>query len=65
VASLSDRRTERQFGYPLVAYVEIFDHGNPDTTGDGLFAVTGSGGWTLTEEAHYVVERVRERFGEY
>ncbi|MFD1569172.1 right-handed parallel beta-helix repeat-containing protein [Halorubrum laminariae] len=56
VTSLSDGRTERQFGYPLVAYVETFDHQNPDTTSDGLFTATGAGGWTPAEEAHYVVD---------
>ncbi|CDK38762.1 NosD domain-containing protein [Halorubrum sp. AJ67] len=56
VTSLSDGRTERQFGYPLVAYVETFDHQNPDTTSDGLFTATGAGGWTPAEEANYVVD---------
>ena len=56
VASLSDGRTERQFGYPLVAYVETFDHRNPETTDDGLFTATGAGGWTPAEEAYYVVD---------
>ncbi|MEZ3167430.1 NosD domain-containing protein [Halorubrum ejinorense] len=54
-ASLSDGRTERQFGYPLVAYVETFDHRNPETTDDGLFAATGAGGWTPVDAAYYVV----------
>ena len=56
VASLSDGRTERQFGYPLVAYVETFDHRNPETTADGLLSATGAGGWTPAGEAYYVVD---------
>lgn len=56
VASLSDGRTGRQFGYPLVAYVETFDHRDPDTTDRGLFTATGAGGWTPAEEAYYVVD---------
>ena len=55
-ASLSDGRTERQFGYPLVAYVETFDHRNPETTDDGLFSATGAGGWTPVDTAYYVVD---------
>lgn len=55
VTSLSDGRTERQFGYPLIAYVETFDHRNPRTTDDGLFTARGAGGWTPIEGAYYVV----------
>lgn len=43
VTSLSDGRTERQFGYPLVAYVETFDHRSPRATDSGLLSATGSG----------------------
>ena len=56
VASLSDGRTERQFGYPLVAYVETFDHRNPETIAEGLLSATGAGGWTPAGEAYYVVD---------
>ena len=55
VASLSDGRTDRQFGYPLVAYVDTFDHRSPRTTDSGLLAASGSGGWTPVAEARYVV----------
>ncbi|TKX75109.1 copper-binding protein [Halorubrum sp. GN11_10-6_MGM] len=55
VDSQRDGRTERQFGYPLVAYVETFDHRDPGTTESGLFAATGAGGWTPVSEARYVV----------
>ena len=55
VDSQRDGRTERQFGYPLVAYVETFDHRDPGTTESGLFSATGAGGWTPVDEARYVV----------
>ncbi|QKG93675.1 right-handed parallel beta-helix repeat-containing protein [Halorubrum salinarum] len=55
VDSRGDGRTERQFGYPLVAYVETFDHRDPGTTESGLFAAGGAGGWTPVDEAFYVV----------
>ncbi|ELZ50239.1 copper-binding protein [Halorubrum coriense DSM 10284] len=55
VASLSDGRTDRQFGYPLVAYVDTFDHRSPRTTDSGLLAASGSGGWTPVADARYVV----------
>lgn len=55
VDSRRDGRTERQFGYPLVAYVETFDHRDPGTTESGLFSATGAGGWTPVGEARYVV----------
>jgi nitrous oxidase accessory protein NosD len=55
VDSQRDGRTERQFGYPLVAYVETFDHRDPGTTESGLFSATGAGGWTPAGEARYVV----------
>lgn len=55
VDSRSDGRTERQFGYPLVAYVETFDHRDPGRTDSGLFSATGAGGWTPVGEARYVV----------
>ncbi|MDB9250916.1 NosD domain-containing protein [Halorubrum ezzemoulense] len=56
VDSRRDGRTERQFGYPLVAYVETFDHRDPGTTESGLFAAGGAGGWTPVGEARYVVD---------
>ncbi|GAB6878389.1 hypothetical protein JCM17823_06630 [Halorubrum gandharaense] len=59
VDRLTDGRTERQFGYPLVAYVETFDDRDPGTTASGLFAAsspTGTPSWTPTDEAVYVVD---------
>ncbi|GAA0717490.1 nitrous oxidase accessory protein NosD [Halorubrum trapanicum] len=56
VESLSDGRTERQFGYPLIAYVETFDHRDAGTTESGLFSASGAGGWTPVGEARYVVD---------
>ncbi|ELZ47421.1 copper-binding protein [Halorubrum californiense DSM 19288] len=65
VTSLSDGRTEQQFGYPLVAYVETFDHRDPGTTDNGLLSASGAGGWTPAEDAQYVVDSsVRTPAGE-
>jgi|AntRauMinimDraft_4_1070384.scaffolds.fasta_scaffold00141_12 nitrous oxidase accessory protein NosD len=58
VNRLNDDRTEAQFGYPLVAYVETFDGTEPDTTDSGLFR-TAAGrvpAWTPADEAVYVVD---------
>ncbi|ELZ42075.1 NosD domain-containing protein [Halorubrum tebenquichense] len=55
VESRLDGRTERQFGYPLVAYVETFDHRSPGTTQSGLFSAGGAGGWVPVSAARYVV----------
>ncbi|EMA67475.1 copper-binding protein [Halorubrum aidingense JCM 13560] len=58
VDRLRDDRTEAQFGYPLVAYVETFDGTEPDTTDSGLFR-TAPGrvpAWTPADEAVYVVD---------
>ncbi|GAA0506320.1 Nitrous oxidase accessory protein NosD, contains tandem CASH domains [Halorubrum aquaticum] len=55
-ASLDDGRTERQFGYPLVVYVETFDGGNPGVTDDGLFEAERSTDWVPADEATYVAE---------
>ena len=59
VDRLGDGRTENQFGYPLVAYVETFDDREPGTTASGLFAAsspTGTPSWTPADEAAYVVD---------
>ena len=56
---LDDGRTEDQFGYPLVAYVETFDEREPGTTASGLFAAaspTGTPSWTPADEAAYVID---------
>ena len=54
-AALDDGRTERQFGYPVVAYVETFDDARPGTTERGLFDAELAGEWTPAPEAMYVV----------
>ncbi|WP_144923360.1 NosD domain-containing protein [Halorubrum salsamenti] len=54
-ATLGDGRTERQFGYPIVVYVETFDDARPGTTETGLFESEFAGEWTPAEEAVYVV----------
>jgi len=54
-ATLDDGRTERQFGYPIAAYVETFDDARPGTTGAGLFESERLGEWTPADEAVYVV----------
>ncbi|WP_123624460.1 NosD domain-containing protein [Halorubrum sp. CSM-61] len=54
-ATLDDGRTERQFGYPITAYVETFDDARPGTTETGLFASESAGEWTTAAEATYVV----------
>ncbi|MFC5279485.1 NosD domain-containing protein [Halorubrum rubrum] len=54
-ATLDDGRTERQFGYPLVVYVETFDGGAPGVTDDGLFEAERSTDWVAADEAAYVV----------
>ncbi|EMA64814.1 NosD domain-containing protein [Halorubrum kocurii] len=54
-ATLGDGRTERQFGYPIAAYVETFDDARPGTTETGLFESTFAGEWTPAAEAVYVV----------
>ena len=56
VMSLNDGRTDQQFGYPLVAYVETFDDGNPGTTEAGLFEAERSTEWIPVDEAVYVVD---------
>ncbi|WP_418286070.1 NosD domain-containing protein [Halorubrum sp. DTA46] len=58
VDRLGDDRTERQFGYPLVAYVETFDGTDPGTTESGLFrtAAGRAPAWTPADEAAYVVD---------
>jgi len=59
VDRLDDGRTESQFGYPLVAYVETFDDREPEITGSGLFAASSPAGapsWTPADEAVYVVD---------
>lgn len=58
VDRLGDERTERQFGYPLVAYVETFDGTDPGTTESGLFrtAPGRAPAWTPADEAVYVVD---------
>jgi parallel beta-helix repeat protein len=53
--ALDDERTERQFGYPVVAYVETFDDARPGTTESGLFDAELAGEWTPAPEAVYVV----------
>ncbi|WP_128906422.1 NosD domain-containing protein [Halorubrum amylolyticum] len=55
-ATLDDDRTERQFGYPIAAYVETFDDARPGTTGTGLFESELAGKWTPAGEAVYVVD---------
>ena len=55
-AAFDDDRTERQFGYPIVAYVETFDDARPGTTETGLFEAERNGEWTPAPEAVYVVE---------
>ena len=54
-ATLEDDRTDRQFGYPVAAYVETFDEARPGTTDAGLFAAEFAGEWTPASEAVYVV----------
>jgi nitrous oxidase accessory protein NosD len=54
-ATFDDDRTERQFGYPVVAYVETFDDARPGTTESGLFEAELAGEWTPAPEAAYVV----------
>jgi len=54
-ATLDDGRTERQFGYPIAAYVETFDDARPGTTETGLFESELAGEWTPAGEAVYVV----------
>jgi len=54
-ATLDDGRTERQFGYPIAAYVETFDGARPGTIETGLFAAESAGEWTPAAEATYVV----------
>jgi len=54
-ATFDDGRTERQFGYPIVAYVETFDDARPGTTESGLFAAEVAGEWTPAPRAVYVV----------
>ena len=56
VATIDDGRTERQFGYPLVVYVETFDGGNPGVTADGRFEAERSTDWIPADEASYVVD---------
>lgn len=56
VATIDDGRTERQFGYPLVVYVETFDGGNPGVTDDGRFEAERSTDWIPANEASYVVD---------
>ncbi|OYR38334.1 copper-binding protein [Halorubrum sp. Ib24] len=53
--ALEDDRAERQFGYPVVAYVETFDDARPGTTERGLFDAELAGEWTPAPEAVYVV----------
>ena len=55
-AALDDDRADRQFGYPVAAYVETFDEARPSTTETGLFAAEFAGEWTPAAEAVYVVE---------
>jgi len=47
-------RTTRQFGYPLVVYVETFDGGNPTLTPAGLFTAERATDWVPATEAVYV-----------
>ncbi|MFO8114165.1 MAG: NosD domain-containing protein [Halorubrum sp.] len=54
-SAFDDDRTERQFGYPIVAYVETFDDARPGTTETGLFEAERNGEWTPAPEAVYVV----------
>ncbi|MGQ3328130.1 NosD domain-containing protein [Halorubrum sp. FL23] len=55
-AALEDGQTERQFGYPIAAYVETFDDARPETTETGLFESESGGEWTPAAAALYVVE---------
>ena len=54
-SALAADRTERQFGYPIAAYVETFDSSRPGVTDEGLFAAELAGEWTPASEAVYVV----------
>ncbi|MFW6318278.1 MAG: nitrous oxide reductase accessory protein NosL, partial [Halorubrum sp.] len=54
-ATFDDDRTERQFGYPIAAYVETFDDARPGATETGLFEAERNGEWTPASEAVYVV----------
>nr|WP_246066456.1 right-handed parallel beta-helix repeat-containing protein [Halorubrum cibi] len=53
--TLDGDRTERQFGYPLVVYVETFDDGNPGVTDGGLFEAERATEWVPADDAAYVV----------
>jgi nitrous oxidase accessory protein NosD len=55
VATADDGRTETQFGYPLVVYVETFDDGNPNVTGEGYFMAERAIEWVPAGDATYVV----------
>ena len=54
VATIDDGRTEAQFGYPLVVYVETFDGGNPDVTRAGYFTAERATEWVPADDATYV-----------
>ena len=55
VATIDDGRTETQFGYPLVVYVETFDRGNPGVTESGYFTAERATEWIPVGDAAYVV----------
>ena len=55
VETIDDGRTETQFGYPLVVYVETFDEGNPGVTEAGYFTAERSTAWIPATDATYVV----------
>ena len=55
VATIDDGRTETQFGYPLVVYVETFDGGNPSVTESGYFTAERATEWIPAGDAAYVV----------
>ena len=54
VATIDDGRTETQFGYPLVVYVETFDGANPDVTGACYFTAERATEWIPAGDATYV-----------
>ena len=56
VETLDDDQTDRQFGFPLTAYVQTFDDAEPHTVDGDRFAASGQADWSPAAEAVYVVD---------